>query len=412
MPTLSELFRNVGIGGTGSRTMQLPYGAGSYQTPTAAGLGQGPIVQPGMNNVGISRSSIGFGGPTGGGTGDRPPVQPPPIGGGGAAPAGTGAPTQTRELPPYMLDPRTNQQWSPEEAAKYHLEQASMGDTNRYAGGQFGGQDQTATQMYETAAQLNNARNDISTGMTDPYKRSTESGIPYTFEEMRAIQKAYAGEYDPAINSALAKLDLKQKEDTEARAFEREKEKMALQFDYDRRLKGIGSGDGAVGDSALSSQAGYSSLTAKQKSQADSINNLVRSLKEYRDTANVGGSELGFNVWGSDSALLETQLNSLLFAAAQAEGTGALQKADREVLQQVIPTLTNYWSGAKNLSRGGLGGVNEKIDNQINKYTQNLSGYGLKPSFAVASVINTPTGSEIGAGVDEEYQSYLKAIGQ
>jgi hypothetical protein len=58
---------------------------------------------------------------------------------------------------------------------------------------------------------LTNARNDIATGQTDPYAAASTSGVAYSPEEMAAIEKAYAGVYDPAINTALDKLTQRQK---------------------------------------------------------------------------------------------------------------------------------------------------------------------------------------------------------
>lgn len=88
-------------------------------------------------------------------------------------------------------------------------------DIPKYAGDVLTQGPQTTEQLQGTAAGLNNARNDIATGETDPYKVGNQSGIPYTFDELNAIQKAYAGVYDPAINSALAKLDAKQKQEAQ-----------------------------------------------------------------------------------------------------------------------------------------------------------------------------------------------------
>ena len=131
--------------------------------------------------------------------------------------------------------------------------------------------------------------------------------------------------------------------------------------------------------SSLVSQPGYSKLNAKQKNQADSLNNLVRSLNEYKNTIRDTVAPSGVNLTGADAGLLETKLNSIIFAAAQAEGTGALQAADRAVIEKIIPNPTSI-SGAFNaLTKGGKEGQINRIQDQINKYTNNLYGYGLTP---------------------------------
>lgn len=129
-------------------------------------------------------------------------------------------------------------------------------------------------------------------------------------------------------------------------------------------------------------QANYNNLNAKQKTQADSLNNLVRSLNEYKTyyEANPGsfGGKFG-NIVGADSGLLETKLNSIIFAAAQAEGTGALQAADRQVIEKIVPNPTSL-SGAFNTAiKGGKSANVTRIEDQIQKYTANLAGYGLSP---------------------------------
>lgn len=130
----------------------------------------------------------------------------------------------------------------------------------------------------------------------------------------------------------------------------------------------------------LASQRNYAKLSANQQKQAQSLNNLVVALKDYRTTFNNKVGDSGIKYFGEDAALLQTKLNSIIFAAAQAEGTGALQKADRDVIEQIIPNPTSI-SGAYNaLTKGGKQGSLTKIDDQIQKYTGNLGGYGLIPT--------------------------------
>lgn len=151
-------------------------------------------------------------------------------------------------------------------------------------------------------------------------------------------------------------------------------------------------------NSALVNQPGYSKLNAKQKTQADSINNLVTALTDYKKEIAAGGTKGGFNLFGKDSALLQTKLNSIIFAAAQAEGTGALQKADRDVIEQIIPNVTSLGGAWNAITKGGLPGVNAKIQDQITKYTSNLAGYGLVPTGNVSANVAA------NKGVNTSYQ--------
>jgi len=55
----------------------------------------------------------------------------------------------------------------------------------------------------------------MATGETDPYKAGNQSGIAYSPTELKAIENAYAGIYDPALNDVFTRLDAKQKEDAQ-----------------------------------------------------------------------------------------------------------------------------------------------------------------------------------------------------
>ncbi len=132
----------------------------------------------------------------------------------------------------------------------------------------------------------------------------------------------------------------------------------------------------------ISMQPAFKNLRAKEQTQAVSLDNLVRELNKYREiiqNANIGkgGVEL---VW-VNAGLIESQLNALLFAAAQAEGTGALQAADRQVLEKVIPNPTTLTGAFTSLKSWGLEGVYSKIDNQIRKYEENLKSLWLSTSY-------------------------------
>lgn len=142
-----------------------------------------------------------------------------------------------------------------------------------------------------------------------------------------------------------------------------------------------GGGAGVGGSStALRQQPNYNTLTAKQKTQADSLNNLVRAMGEYKTYLDDHTGSTGGNLFGGDSAVLETKLNSIIFAAAQAEGTGALQAADRAVIEKIIPNPTTVGGTLNAWFKGGKQGELDKIDDQIAKYTSNLGTYGLTPT--------------------------------
>lgn len=106
-------------------------------------------------------------------------------------------------------------------------------DVGRLAGAQFSGKDMTTEELATLARRLAATRNDIAVGETDPYGVASRSGIAYTPAQLEAIEKATAGIYDPALDSALSRLEASEKADAEAAEWERELDKMARQHGYD-----------------------------------------------------------------------------------------------------------------------------------------------------------------------------------
>lgn len=105
-------------------------------------------------------------------------------------------------------DPKTGKVMTPEEYA-IHLGNKvpkGNGEITNYAGDAVSNPNETSAQLQARATNLNNSRNDIATGTTDPYKVGNTSGIAYSPTELAAIEKAYAGIYDPALNDVFSRL--------------------------------------------------------------------------------------------------------------------------------------------------------------------------------------------------------------
>lgn len=133
-------------------------------------------------------------------------------------------------------------------------------------------------------------------------------------------------------------------------------------------------------DAMLAKQPTYNKLTAKQKTQADAANNIVSALQTYRDNYSKLVRASGSNIAGTDSALLESSYNALIFQVAQAVGTGALQQADREVIEKIIPNPTTFSGSFDRILKGGKQGGLDKIDSQITQFTKQLTNYGIEPT--------------------------------
>lgn len=164
-----------------SRTQTLPNGQGSFQTPVPAQ--QTAPVKPAPPAPPVKNTIF------------QPPAPPTPT--------------------PAWIDPATGQPYSPQDMANKIVGSLPKGgDIPTFAGNYLTQAPQTVDQLHSIATALNNARNDIATGTTDPYKVGNQSGYAYSPAELDAIQKAYAGIYDPAINTAISKLDTVQKAQT------------------------------------------------------------------------------------------------------------------------------------------------------------------------------------------------------
>ena len=139
-------------------------------------------------------------------------------------------------------DPKTGEVMSPEEYALY-LGNKVPKQIPGYAGDAVTNPNQSASELTSSATRLNNSRNDIATGTTDPYKVGNKSGIAYSPEQLKAIESAYAGIYDPALEDVFTRLREKKTEDDriEARAASRE----ATTFSTDEAIRRYNATTGA-----------------------------------------------------------------------------------------------------------------------------------------------------------------------
>ncbi len=125
------------------------------------------------------------------------------------------------------INPATGQDYAtPEEYANAMVQRIPVskntGDVDAASNLSRAAGDYTSPQLESMANKLNNTRNDIATGNTDPYDITKGGTVVYSPQERQAIEKAYAGIYDPAITDVLSKLDAKQKQDAADKEFSRQ----------------------------------------------------------------------------------------------------------------------------------------------------------------------------------------------
>lgn len=202
------------------KTYKLPNQGGTFQSPA-------PIVQ---GNPLFPQATWGNGAPVYQNPGIADPrsyIKPNPV----VTPASvfTGGQTSTPPIDTSMnkyINPATGQQYTLEEYAtklRNSIPTGSnkgKGDVPQYAGDAMTKPDETTTELETRARGLNIARNDIAVGQTDPYDITQGGNIVYSPAERNAIEKAYAGIYDPTLNDVFARL--KEREKAEQRKLDRE----------------------------------------------------------------------------------------------------------------------------------------------------------------------------------------------
>lgn len=207
------------------------------------------------------------------------------------------------------------------------------GDVGTLALEQFGGNGQTTAEAEAEARRIGNTRNDIAVGATDPYKVASESGIAYTPEELNAIEKAYAGVYDPALDTALAKVTDKQAADKAKAAADAQANQPFTLGKDEVRYDGQGNPI-AVG---ASSASGTGTYVPGQDPVADSWVKFVQ-----------GG--------GAITAVPDAYKNSVAQGLAAASNSGQLSKTSLDALG-IINQLQND-PGIDALSGTGfIGGI-------------------------------------------------------
>lgn len=308
--SLKDFFKNMSSNFKNSafvpRTQSLPNDTGTYQTPTPNMSYANPSQNMSYANPGqVTPPVVNKETPP---PVDKPTVTPPPIFKGSVTPG----PTPGSSTTPSNLDysrytnPATGQPYTVKEYADVIAQRATAGAIPNYAGDAITKGPQTAEELTRKARELNINRNDIATGEKDPYKIASESGLQYSPAELAAIEKAYAGIYDPAIQDVFTKLEIKQKADekektrldniekAELESKNRLKE-MAQQHKYDIELKKTPSGDstGGFGEGGTGEFGATVDLVANMEPSVygkKSVAAQLRGLIDSKDYASAYGT--------------------------------------------------------------------------------------------------------------------------
>ena len=223
-------------------TQKLPYGGGTYNPSGKSEIVSEPVVNT-----------------------------PAPIF------SGTPAPVKTEQAPDMYekyRDPKTGDIMSPEEWAIYlgNKVPKGSGQIPNYAGDAMTNPNESVNQLTGRARNLNNARNDIATGTTDPYGVGNKSGIAYSPTELKAIENAYAGIYDPALNDVFSRLKDKQDEEKE------KSEKESIIFKTNEAIRQWKATNGI----SKGANGGDTNYDFSKSAVADGASNAGMGLKDFQ----------------------------------------------------------------------------------------------------------------------------------
>lgn len=257
MPPLKDLWKEKN-NPLGLKNYSFPYDQGTYKTSTAQALFKTPQAGP------------------------VAPVAP-------VAPVGPTKPAVTKgqvepklganEYRSKFIDPNTGEYYDPAAYADMVMSSASgrgTGQVPQAAGDLLSKPGMSEGELKQNAYGLNNARNDIATGTVDPYKIASQSGIDYTPEQLAAIEKAYAGVYDPALTDVFTKLEAKQKADEAAAKAKADKEEIIFRTNESIRQwkattgsKGGGTGEDLFTRTQLNNGAANAGMEITKFDQLD-----------------------------------------------------------------------------------------------------------------------------------------------
>lgn len=357
--------------GFSPRVQNLPNGGGTYRSPVPSQ--NGPVygdpdyVSPDIpiySRFGESpdgKSDLAYPGAT-------PPATPPaPTGGntpapsggrvfsgGGATtpPANGNAPASPLDYSKY-LNPATGRPYTPKEYADKIASRAGAGSVPSYAVDAIENPNMSAEELTRRARLLNNERNDIAVGETDPYKLGAKSDMKYNAEELAAIEKAQAGIYDPAINDVFAKIEARQKADEEEAQAQRDIDKSErdlanaltledAKFRHDAALKSIG-GSIANGDYNLTSkqQTALMNITNKYSSDA-TINQGLQAIQIKNLTKAIN----------ADPKSAGNQLIALYTLVKNLDPNSAVREGELDLAQRTNSYLGKFGDSLARLSEG------------------------------------------------------------
>jgi hypothetical protein len=419
--TLTDLFNQLKTGftqkpitpqaGFSMMNQNLPNNGGTFQTPTPT-----PNMSMAPTNPNMSMAPSTTQGPV------KPTttVTKPPtsrVFNGGNTPAPVVPPTPTPPALDYSkyTNPATGQPYTPDEYAEVVAKRATASDIPGYAGDTLTQGPQTAEQLARTARELNNNRNDISTGATDPYNVASKSGIQYTPGELAAIEKAYAGVYDPALQDVFTKLDTRKKEDAaektrldniqkaELESTNRLKE-LGVQHKYDVELKKTRSGDYKDDGAGGGSGGGTGEFAAT----VDLVANMEPSVYGKKSVAGQLRSLIDAKDYASAYNTIANSIENQLVGESKQKYVNA--RTDYSVMQGMKEAVEKYAAGGGDMNI--LKGTEEEIKRKLGIDSGKASELAVYLWREFQTYRNNMTGAAFGAAESRDYASVNPSLGK
>lgn len=283
---------------------------------------------------------------------------------------------------------------------------AQAGDVGRLAADQFSGVNKSAEELATEARKISNVRNDIAVGESDPYRVASRSGIAFTPEQLGAIEKAYAGIYDPALAGAMSKLEAKQKADEESAQWERDLnkisilhkndlEKMETDFGYQKIIEGMKIA------AQKAKEAGVGGISPYQEERSIRTVQSVDELLGQVNNWTTGFGSLLSSIPTSDARSFKAQLDTLKSSIAFGELT-AMREASKT--GGALGNVSNIELGLLENAMGALDRAQKpeevriqltKIKDSINRWrqAQGSEPLGTNSSQGVGTIVTAPNGT-------------------
>jgi len=327
--SLETIYRNGPLlnANTTPSTRNLPYGGGEYtlwtpnmNPPQAPVPAQVPYTPP--QSQGYSQTPV--------------PVK------------------QNQQMNKY-INPATGQQYTPAEYAAKIRNSLPIGQNNgdipKYSGDAMMNPDESAAGLSTRASSLNNARNDIATGTTDPYDITKGGKIVYSPAEKAAIEKAYAGIYDPALNDVFARLKTREQEAAAALDQKNKLEQMARQHEYSMLEKGLtSSGTSPSGAYVKGANPAVDAWAQRIFDGSAKITDIPASQKGMRDAVTIALMDSGNTLSGKPTVTelgkaAKTEAESIMADFKARKGTDAVGRSrlwGGGAIRAAIPGTESY----------------------------------------------------------------------